>query len=245
MTTNDDTKTVSSKAGEALAAGLDRAVQISRPTILKHIEQTRRNRRDASPEEIIRLLGRRFTAAVAGSGAAAGASAAAPGVSTPISLALAAGDVAGYTGLSAMYVLALAEIHGVPIDDLERRRTLVMGVLLGQAGADAVKKTAGRTGAHWAGKMVSAVPTETLKQVNRVLGHNFVTKYGSRQGVLVLGKQAPFGVGAAIGGAGNATFARFTIRSAKRAFGPAPTSWPAHLATSVEADEQQPGTTPG
>ena len=232
MPTADDAKRM---VVGALNTGLDKAVHISRPLLLKHIEQTRRSRPNATPEEIINALGRRFTATVAGTGAATGASAAAPGVSTPISLALAAGDATAYTGVAALYVFALAEIHGIPIQDLERRRTLLLGVMLGDAGAAQVEKMAATTGKHWAKIVVNSIPVDALHQINRVLGKNFVTKYGTKQGILVLGKQVPFGIGAAIGGAGNAAFAQFTIRSAKRAFGPAPLQWPAHLGdTSLE-----------
>ena len=221
---------------QGLNSGLDKAVQVSRPVLLKHIEQTRRSRPRATPEEIVNALGRRFTATVAGTGAAAGASAAAPGVSTPLSLALAAGDATAYTGIAALYVFALAEIHGIPIQDLERRRTLLLGVMLGDAGASTVQKMAAKTGPHWAKVVVKKVPAESLRQINRVLGQNFVTKYGTKQGVLVLGKQVPFGIGAAIGGVGNATFAQFTIRSAKRAFGPPPETWPVHLSSGPSDD---------
>jgi len=197
--------------------------------ILKHIEQSRRARPGATPAEIIDALGRRLTAAAATSGTVAGATAAVPGVGVPASLALALGDAAGFTGLAGLYVFALAEIHGVPIDELERRRTLLLGVLLGDAGAGTVNKVAARTGPHWGKQVVKSVPVETLRQINRVLGPNFVTKYGTKQGVLVLSKQVPLGIGAAIGGAGNAAFARVTIRSAQRAFGPPPANWPTEL----------------
>ncbi|MFV0457968.1 MAG: hypothetical protein ACK5MT_04235 [Actinomycetales bacterium] len=218
----------------SLTIAVDKSASVSRPAILRHIAQSRRSRPEATPEDIVRILGRRFTGTVTGTGAAAGATAAAPGVSTPISMALAAGDLVGFTTVAALYVFALAEIHSIPIEDLERRRTLLMGVLLGDAGSQAVTRIAGRTGPHWASKAVAAVPVASLRQINTVLGRNFVTKYGTKQGILVLGKQVPFGLGAAIGGAGNAAFAQFTIRSARRAFGPAPLEWPAELAGPAE-----------
>ncbi|MGL5817999.1 MAG: hypothetical protein ACRCYR_10575 [Phycicoccus sp.] len=185
------------------------------------------------------MLGRRFTAAVSATGAASGGAAAVPGIGTPAALGLALGDVAGFTGVAALYVLSLAEIHDLPVTELERRRTLVLGVLLGDAGANSVQKVAARTGTHWGRAVVNAVPVQSLRQVNRVLGKNFVTKFGTKQGILVLGKQVPFGIGAAIGGVGNTAFARMTVRSAKRAYGPAPEHWPAHLQNhrTHEADD--------
>lgn len=59
-----------------------------------------------------------------------------------------------------------------------------------------------------------------------VLGKNFITKYGTKQGVIVLGRVAPFGIGAVIGGGANAALAALAVRAARRAFGPAPESWP-------------------
>jgi hypothetical protein len=213
----------------ALNKGADKAVSISRPAVLKHIEQTRRSRPDATPEEVVKILGRRFTAAVTTSGTVSGATAAAPAVGLPVSLTLAALDAGTFTAAAGLYVLALSEVYGVPVDDLERRRTLLLGVLLGDAGSSAIQKAAGRTGPHWARKVVTAIPMESIRAVNKVLGHNFVTKYGTRQGILVLGKQVPFGIGGVIGGGGNAVFARVTIKAAKRAFGAAPEVWPEHL----------------
>ncbi|SMD09462.1 hypothetical protein [Lentzea albidocapillata] len=71
------------------------------------------------------------------------------------------------------------------------------------------------------------MPTATLKQINKVLGRNFITKYGTRQGIVVLGRAVPFGIGALIGGGANATMAALAVRASRRAFGPAPESWPA------------------
>ena len=220
---------------ETLNKGLDKAASVSRPVVLDHIERCRQARPDASPAEVIKALGRHFTAATAATGTATGATAAVPGVTLPASLALGLGDATAFTSVAALYVFALAEIHDVPINDLERRRTLLLGILLGDAGVDAVRKVAGRTGPHWARQFVKTVPIEAIRKVNRVLGPNFVTKYGTKQGVLVLGKQVPLGIGAAIGGFGNAAFARFTIRSAKRAFGPPPEEWPSSLVPEPSA----------
>jgi hypothetical protein len=65
----------------------------------------------------------------------------------------------------------------------------------------------------------------TIRAVNKVLGRNFVTKYGTKQGVLVLGRQLPFGLGALIGGGGNAAIGYATIRTARKVFGTPPEEW--------------------
>ncbi|WBC15865.1 hypothetical protein O7600_03215 [Micromonospora sp. WMMA1998] len=74
--------------------------------------------------------------------------------------------------------------------------------------------------------MVAKVPSETLKQINKVLGKHFVTKYGTKQGIIVLGRVAPFGIGALIGGGANAALATLAVRAGRRAFGSPPPTWP-------------------
>ncbi|MFC4150245.1 hypothetical protein ACFO0M_28665 [Micromonospora mangrovi] len=61
---------------------------------------------------------------------------------------------------------------------------------------------------------------------NKILGKNFVTKYGTKQGIIVLGRVAPFGIGAVIGGGANAALATLAVRAGRRAFGEPPASWP-------------------
>jgi hypothetical protein len=199
--------------------------EVARPAILADIRRVRRQHPDATPQEVIRRLGRQFSSATTATGAGVGAVAAVPAVGTGPALVLSGGEFVTYSLSAAAYVLAVAEIHGIDIDQIERRRTLVMGVLLGDAGSKTVERVAQRTGSHWGRQVVAKVPVATLRSVNKVLGRNFVTKYGTQQGILVLGRAVPFGIGALIGGAGNYGFSQFTIRSTQRAFGDPPTQW--------------------
>ena len=82
----------------------------------------------------------------------------------------------------------------------------------------AIRRTAGRTGPHLGKIVANAVPLQTIRSVNKVLGANFVTRYGTQRGVLVLGKAAPFGVGFAIGAGGNLFMAKGVIKTAKTMF---------------------------
>ena len=52
-----------------------------------------------------------------------------------------------------------------------------------------------------------------------------MTKYGTKQGIVVLGRVVPFGIGAAIGGVANAAFSQGIIKSADSAFGVEPATW--------------------
>lgn len=157
------------------------------------------------------------------------AAAAVPAVGTTAGLAVNIAEAGTFLEASALYLLAVAEIHGVQVNELERRPTLMYGVLLGQGGSGFISKAAGRTGPYWAKNLVSSVPMSTIKSINKVLGPRFVTKYGTKQGVLVLGRELPVGIGAGIGVVGNAALGGLNISAARRAFGPAPLSWPRNL----------------
>lgn len=204
---------------------LDKALLAQGAAVAKNLARARQRNPDATPAEVVRALERIYRSAQTGSGIAVGAAAAAPGVGTGAGLALAGGEVLSGLELTTLFVLSLAEVHGIQVDELERRRTLVMGILVGGGGGETIAKVSERTGQHWAKQIVAKVPTSTLKQINKVLGHNFVTKYGTRQGILVLGKVVPFGVGAVIGGGANLLFAETAVRATRRAFGPPPTVW--------------------
>lgn len=139
-----------------------------------------------------------------------------PGAGIPTALA----DVMVFTEASVLYTLSLAEVHDLHPDDFERWKLLVLTVLLGDGAVKALDKAVGRTGPYWGRRIVGAIPMSAINRVNKVLGPRFVTKYGSKQGVLVLGKQVPLGIGAALGADGNHVFGRLTIGAARAIFGP-------------------------
>ncbi|MEU4445368.1 hypothetical protein AB0K14_22150 [Actinosynnema sp. NPDC050801] len=231
----------SSGRGQLILDLLDKAIGLQTPLVRKNIARARQRNPEATPAEVVRTLERMYVSALAGTGAAVGGVAAAPAVGTGIALALSAGEAFSSLELSTLFVLSVAEVHCVRLDEIERRRTLVMGILLGQSGSTTIGKVAERTGQHWGRQLVSKVPTATLRQINSVLGRNFITKYGTKQGIIVLGRVAPFGIGAVIGGGANATVAALAVRAARRAFGPAPQSWPE---TSPEPKPESPDETP-
>lgn len=198
---------------------LDRAIEVQQPLVAAHIRRLRERHPDKSTRDLCKILERQYLAAVTGSGAAVGATAAAPGVGTATSLALSAGETVTSLETVVLFVLSVAEIHGIHIADIERRRTLLLSILVGDGGATFVGKAAERTGKHWGRLLVNSIPMSKINQVNRVLGARFVTKYGTKQGILVLGKAAPFGLGAGIGAAGNAVVGWYVVKGVRRAFG--------------------------
>jgi hypothetical protein len=188
----------------------------------------RQRQPEATPAQVIAQLESRYRGAVIGIGGASGAAAAVPGVGTAATLATGAAEIAAFVSATAMYVLAVAEVHGLPISDPQLRRALVLSVLVGEGAAAAVAGAADES-AHWAQVLGRASSREKVAGINGRLMHLLLTRFGARQGVLLLGRALPLGIGAGIGAAGNAALARAAIKSARKAFGPPPPAFPPRI----------------
>lgn len=208
-----------------LDVALDRALAVQRPAVLAYLDRARAKRPDATPAQVIEQLEHRYRSAVIGIGAASGSAAAVPGVGTAASLAAGTAEITAFVSATALFVLAVAEIHGVPVSDPEVRRALVLAVLLGEGGAAAIGGSS-VDGKHWAQVIGRSNSREKITGSNGRLAHLLVTRFGARQGALLFGRALPLGIGAGIGAAGNAALARSAITSARRAFGPAPREFP-------------------
>jgi hypothetical protein len=205
----------------ALDAALDRSLAMQRPYVQSYLDRVRRKHPDLTPAQVVRQLERRYLAAVVGIGGASGAAAAVPGTGTAASLASGAAEITAFVSASALYVLALAELHGVPVSDPEVRRALVLSVVVGEAGGAALAGAQAADG-PWARVLTRSVARDRIGAINGYLGRLALRRFGARQGALLVGRALPLGLGAAIGAGGNAALARAAIAAARRAFGPAP-----------------------
>ncbi len=204
-----------------LDVALDRALDIQRPAVVTYLDRARAKRPDMTPAEVVAQLERRYLVAVAGLGAAAGGAAAVPGIGTAASLASGVAEITAFVSTTALYVLAVAEVHGVPISDPEVRRALVLVALLGD-GATPALRAAGTDSKHWADVIARRGSKEKVAGLNSRLGRLLLTRFGARQGALYLGRALPMGIGAGVGALGNAALARAAIAATRKAFGPAP-----------------------
>lgn len=199
---------------------LDSSIRSAGRAVDPFVESLRRRHPSASGDDLLKRLDTYFVSTVTSSGAATGAAAAVPGVGTVAGISLATGDTGLFLTTASTYVLAVSRIHGVNPEHIEHQRALILAVLAGGSGAATVGRIAERTGGYWGKALANAVPLQTIRSINKVLGANFVTRFGTRSGILVLGKAAPFGIGAAIGAGGNLAMARMIIKSTQLAFGP-------------------------
>ncbi len=157
---------------------------------------------------MLQILEKQYVRTVTASGGAVGAAAAAPAVGTAVSLTLTSAEVATFFSASAAYALAVAEVHGIGVEEGSRRRTLLLATVLGDQGAKAIRHQAGLDAAAWGRALLVKAPTTTIKRVNKTLAKRFVRKQVTRQGALAFGRLAPFGIGALIGATGPGDGAR-------------------------------------
>lgn len=212
--------------------GFDRVLSIHRPVVLAHIRSLRRRHPDASPEQIVRILEKRYVAAVTAGGAAVGATAVIPGVSTAVTLALSGVETAGFLETTALFTQSVSEVHGIAVEDPDRARALVMTMMLGREGSDLVRQLASQvTGSgtarttYWGELITNSLPRAILGPLTDRLKSAFLRQFAARGGASLLGKALPFGIGAVIGGAGNHILGNKVMHAARLAFGPAPSGF--------------------
>lgn len=205
-------------SNNVLLKAFDVALRCSGALAEKQVKRMQEKHPHLSTRQQIDKLADRFLSEVTAVGAATGASAAAPGVGTAAALSVMAGDMTVFLTAACVYVQSVVRVLDIDIEDADHSRFLILTVLLGGSGSGIVKKTAERTGAHWGRQAVNKIPASSLKQVNKVLGQHFVTKYGTKQGILVLGKIVPFGAGALLGAGGNHLLGRATVKATKDTF---------------------------
>lgn len=234
---------------EGFQAQIFKAIAVQRPVVQEYLRAARRDKPDATPAELIQELNSRYVATVTITSTGVGASAALPGVGIPIALGLGVADVLFFYETSALYVLGVAELNGIPMTDPERAKPLVLGTLLGQksqnkvsgmvltavgaggvdtARAAATDVAAGALPSGWGAVLTQQLPDSALAPLTIAIGKESM-KLGGKLGAGTAGKAIPFGVGAIIGGVGSFTFGRDVVKAAVTAFPETPADFPEWL----------------
>lgn len=209
---------------------------VQRPVVLAHLRSIRRLRPDARPDQVLRILERRYLTAITTGGAAVGAAASFPAVGTGTSLALSGVETVGFMESSALFAQSVAELHGIAVTDPNRARTLVMTMILGNGGRELLEQFAqqatGRSGPrslYWGELVTTNLSGPLVGMVADRLKQVFIQRFVVTQGTSIVGRTIPFGVGAVIGGTGNHLMARRVLRSSQAAFGEVPFQFSAEL----------------
>ena len=215
----------------ALAQVIERSSRIQGPAAGAYVARLRRAHPAAGPAEIVTKLEKRFVSVLTASGAAVGATATFPGIGTLAAWSAAAGESAVVLEATALFVLALASVYGIPLDHRERRRALVLAVLVGDNSKNAVAELIGpgRTSGGWVSESIASLPLPAVSKLNSRMLKYFVKRFTLKRGALMLGKLLPMGIGAIIGAIGNRLVGKKIIRNARAAFGAPPARWPVTL----------------
>ena len=215
---------------------LDRVLAIQRPVVLAHLRSIRLRHPTAGTAEIVRILERRYLTTVTTGGAAVGATAVVPGITTGVTLALSGVETVGFLEATTLFAQSVAEVHRIPVSDPDRARALVLTLMLGKEGTDLVAQLAGQaTGRgvsrdRYFGELITkTLPRAAVGPLVDRLKNTFVKQFAARGGASFLGKALPFGIGAAVGGAGNHILGRRVLAGSRRAFGAPPYELPADL----------------
>jgi hypothetical protein len=218
-------------AARALSQIIERGARVQAPAVKAYVERLRQHDPEATPAEIVGKLEKHYLAAVMASGAAVGSAAAFPGIGTLVALSAVAGETVVFLEATAVFSLAVAEVYGIPADHRERRRALVLAVLVGEDSKRAVADLIGpgRTSGAWMSDGAASLPLPAVSQLNSRLLKYFVKRYTLKRGAIAFGKLLPVGIGAVVGGVGNRMMGRKIIANARQAFGGPPPRWPSTL----------------
>lgn len=226
----------------SVARGFDKVLSVQRPVVLAHIRSIRKSKPSATPAEVIRILERRYLAAVTVGGTAVGATSAIPAIGTVTSVALSGVETAAFLEASALFAQSVTEVHGFGIDDPERARTLVMAMILGGAGSDLVEQLAGQvTGSgptrskFWGEMVTKNLPKSAVSKIGARIRSHFLKRFAAREGASIVGRAIPFGIGAVVGGTGNHLLGRRVIAASRTAFPPPPPYFPIVIVPAAAA----------
>lgn len=190
--------------GRAFIGAVDKAVQLQTSTIRTYVDWLRRQNPDATPAEIQKLMDKHLKNTVTGTGAGVGAAAAVPGIGLFSGAAAVAGESVLFLDLAAFYAVASAYLRGEDISDPERRRALVLSLLMGTKGLAIVDAMLGDDAGKIPGKSTLAkFSGPTLANTNSVLERIATRSIRKTLRRAWLGKLMPLGIGAIAGTTAN------------------------------------------
>lgn len=225
---NSDPQAVEAKSGSSgrlLIGALDRAVSIQSGAIIAYVERLRRKNPDASPQELQTKIDKHFAYLATGSGAGAGAAAAVPGIGFFTGAAAIGAESLVFLDAATWYTMASAHLRGVDISEKERRKALILIVLLGAKGTAIVDTLVGDVSKGSGLSTVAAMArfsAPKLTEVNNRLMRTALKSVSKKFRRAWLGKIMPLGIGAVLGTLANRKLAKAVIANSRESLGPLP-----------------------
>lgn len=235
----------SGPVGKLLFGALGKSAEISAPTVRAYVRLMRRRFPEASPAEIQKKINDHFRAVAIASGAGVGATAMVPGIGTMTALGATAAESFLFLDVAATFALASAAVRDIDIEEVEQRHTVVLMALAGSSGAvllnDALMGASGTKLAAGGPKLLAtALAQPGLGEINNRFAQMVIKRMTRRAAAAGLGKLAPAGIGAALGGWANNKLAGQVIEALETNMGPTPDAFPVTLRI-VDADEDADG----
>lgn len=218
----------------AVTRTVDTVLRVQRPLILSMLKKMREKHPHETPAQIAKRLEKQYLRDVTVGGGAVGATAFVPGMGTATSVSLSVLAVGGYLERTAIYAQAMAELHGVHIDDPEKARLMVMAIMLGEDGSVLMNSILAHTGKaggvsrKW-GMMMGSKDSGKIFSIERTIRNMFIKRFLTRQSGAVLGRALPFGVGAVVGGGANLALGKNVVKAVEETFGVLPAVFPVSL----------------
>lgn len=215
-------------------AALSRAVRAQSGAARDYVAWLRERHPHEAPDPLRRRLDSRFLTLVTTSGVAVGATAAVPGVGTILALGAIGAESLVFLEAAAFYTLAAAHVHGVDLRDGEQEERLVSTVLTGASGTALLSRivdTDSSADSDAATTAPTSPPGRALRlpgvsALGRRVASRATRRLARRRATLALGKLAPAGVGAVIGGWGNRRLGRMVLDTVHASLGAPPHRWP-------------------
>lgn len=200
-------------------SGIDRVIEFRDGDIQAAVDKAASSNPEATSKHLANHFIRKTRQELVLLGGANGGLAAVPGVGTASSLAMSAADLALTVERIGELILKIGYAYGHNTPSLEERRAWILTVLAASMGFHkGASELAGALGKRGGVKVVKAIPYNEIVKLNRKLGGRIIVKWGTKQGVVRLGRIVPFGIGASIGAVSNGVLVNGVGRSAKRFF---------------------------
>ncbi|MFW0111996.1 di- and tripeptidase [Rothia sp. CCM 9417] len=215
----------------AVTRTVDTVLKAQRPLVLSLLKKMRQKHPQETPQQIAKRLEKAYLRDVTVGGGAVGATAFVPGLGTITSLGLSALAVGGYMERTAVYAQAMAELHGVHVDDPEKARLMVMAIMLGEDGSvlmNSILAHTGKTGGasrKW-GMMMGSKDSGKIFSIERTIRNMFFKRFLARQSGALMGRALPFGIGAVVGGGANLALGKNVVKAVEETFGSLPAVFP-------------------
>ena len=202
---------------------VNKVVSVQSSVIIGYVDKLKKRNKSASTAELQKLIDKHYLNIVSGTGAAAGASSAIPGIGLISGAAAIGAESLVFLEASAWYILASSHLRGDDIRDEERRRALVLMVLTGSQGSALVDTLIGDVGTlsgMTSAATLSRFSGPTLSGINGRLAKLFMKQATKKLKWAWVTKLLPMGVGAVLGTTANRKLARQVIDHASTQLSP-------------------------